>query len=141
MHISPTYAARDDLRPFEKWRFTVEEHIAENRGVRALYRTAVSWPGWLKEALQFGSFLAALPAFCLLGMCTWVAEDILGNDASSDAVGVFSLLLMWMIYGILVWLVPPVGLTLIILALPFFLMIWLYSVMSDYGQELQTSLK
>ena len=133
MRISKSFANRSDLSRFDKFRFTVEERVAENARIRALYRKYFFSPCWVSGSIDAFCIFSVMVPFALAALCGEVVKKIIGDDRYEGAAGLVIYLLGVLAFA---WF-HPLGLVLTGLTLWATLVLWFcFGVMDEYGQEL-----
>ncbi len=134
MRISPTYANRNDLSTLLKWKLTIEELIGNNKHVRSLYRAYFFSPKLVSGTIDIFCILSVMFPFVLAGLCSEAVKKILGDEHYDGVAG-----LTLYLFGVLVLAYLHLfGLVLAGLTIWATFVLWFcFSVMDDYGQELQ----
>lgn len=136
MKISPTYAHRNDLSLFKKWRFTFEEKVEQNKTVRAIYRSYFFFPAWVKKIFEFFLFpIMIIPLFSMV-----VIEELLKKMVGEElgehlCLPVFVIAIYVLTYfHFSGWILN--AMTTILL-----FVLWITYLMEDYEEELERELE
>ena len=133
MQISSTYAHRNDLSRFSKWRLSLEERIERNHRVRALYRGYLLLKPWQKDALNGLWALQSIPPLMLMWACGSAVERVCGETDTdvSDVLG----LALYVLLMCIATSVHVLGALLFVMTALFLGVLWFANLMQDYDKQ------
>lgn len=132
MKISPTYAHRNDLSPFKKWRFTLEEKVEQNKTVRAIYRSYFFSPSWAKEICRSSLLLFVIVPLFSMVLIEELLKKIVGKELGEHlCLPVFLIAIYVLTYFHFSGWILNAMMTVLLFVL------WLTCLMEDYEEELE----